>query len=86
MLRRSTGTYLCCAPSIWGTASDSVTADQLGHHPDVCRDHYKGRITGLPHDLHTLEELMGITEPAEAVLTFSAGGLKRDPKPKSKVA
>ena len=44
-LRRTCGTYLTCAPGIWGAASVFMTAKQLGHSVQVAQKSYYGRLT-----------------------------------------
>lgn len=58
-LRRTCGTYLACAPGIWGAASVFMTARQLGHSVAIAERHYLGRIKISP-EARTLEQAMGL--------------------------
>ena len=75
-LRRTCGTYLTCAPAIYGAASAAMSARQLGHSVEVAERHYVGVIRGIPRDVHDLENAMQITEEIERVIASIA-----EPKP-----
>ncbi|MCB9893536.1 MAG: tyrosine-type recombinase/integrase [Planctomycetes bacterium] len=59
-LRRTCGTYLTCAPAIYGAASAFLSAKRLGHGVAVAEKHYLGAITNIPADARTLEAAMHI--------------------------
>ncbi|CAG0978998.1 hypothetical protein PLCT2_01791 [Planctomycetaceae bacterium] len=58
-LRRTCGTYLTCAPSIFGSASAFMSATRLGHSVSVAERLYLGRVKVDP-SARTLEAAMGI--------------------------
>lgn len=58
-LRQTCGSYLTCAPGIYGGASAFRSARQLGHSVEVAERHYVGRVRP-PRDATTLEAAMGI--------------------------
>lgn len=58
-LRRTCGTYLTCAPSIFGAASVYLTAKQLGHTVEVAQKYYLGVVT-VPVEATTTEAAMGL--------------------------
>lgn len=60
-LRRSCGTYLTCAPAIWGAASPWMSAQYLGHTVKVAETNYVGVIE-IPHEHDTLETAMLLFE------------------------
>ncbi|MEM8608334.1 MAG: site-specific integrase [Myxococcota bacterium] len=60
--RRTTSTFLCNAPSIFGAASAYRSARQLGHSTAVSEKHYAGLLRGLDPAARTLEDAMGITK------------------------
>ena len=61
-LRRTCGTYLTCASSIYGAASAFLSAKRLGHSVQVSERHYAGAITNLPATAKTIESAMGIAD------------------------
>lgn len=58
-LRRTCGTFLTCAPSIFGAASAYRSARQLGHSVTIAEKHYTGVVKVSP-DAKTLEAAMGL--------------------------
>lgn len=68
-LRRTCGTFLTCAPSIYGGASAFLSAKRLGHSVAVAEKHYAGALNNLPVDASTLEAAMGL----EKLLTVAQG-------------
>lgn len=58
-LRRTCGTFLTCAPGIFGAASAYRSARQLGHSVAIAERHYVG-VVKVPKEATTLEEAMGI--------------------------
>lgn len=66
-LRRSCGTYLTCAPNLYGAASAFMSAKRLGHGVEVAEAHYAGVLRDLPAH-KTLEEVAGIADLADAVV------------------
>ncbi len=69
-LRRTCGTYLTCAPGIYGGASAYLSAKRLGHSVVVAETHYTGALTGIDPKATTLESAMGIDD---LVATIVAG-------------
>jgi integrase len=59
-LRRTCGTFLTCAPSIYGGASAFLSAKRLGHSVQVAEAHYAGALNGIDREAHTLEQAMGL--------------------------
>lgn len=72
-LRRTAGTHLVCAPSIYGGSALSAAAKQLGHSAVIAEKRYVGRVRGIPHGLTTLDEVLGISD-ALAEVTRRIGG------------
>ncbi len=66
-LRRTAGTYLTCAPSIYGGASAFMSAKRLGHGVDVAERHYVGHLT-LPATAKTLEAALGVEDLCSAIV------------------
>ncbi|MCC6572872.1 MAG: tyrosine-type recombinase/integrase [Planctomycetes bacterium] len=60
-LRRTCGTFLCCAPSIFGAASAFLAAKRLGHSVKVSERHYLGQVKVAP-DARTLEDAFGCAD------------------------
>ena len=60
-LRVTCGTYLTCAPGIYGGASAYMSAARLGHSVEVAEKHYVG-VVKVPPTARTLEEAMGIAD------------------------
>lgn len=61
-LRRTAGTFLTNAPGIYGAASAYRSAKQLGHSVAVAEKHYVGLVRGIPADVRTLEDAMGVSD------------------------
>lgn len=59
-LRRTCGTFLTCAPGIFGAAAAYMSARQLGHSTAVAEKHYTG-VVKIPHDARTTEAAMQIS-------------------------
>jgi integrase len=74
-LRRTCGTFLTCAPSIYGGASAFLSAKRLGHSVAVSEKHYAGNLNNISVDASTLEEAMGIADllPTLAAVNAQAG-------------
>ncbi len=66
--RRSTGTYLTCAPSIYSAASVFLAASRQGHSVRIAERHYLGKVRDLPASATTLESAMGIEDLAKAIV------------------
>lgn len=64
-LRRTCGTYLACAPGIYGGASVFLSAKRLGHLVAVSERNYAGHLSSLPAKARTLEEVMDLPLPLE---------------------
>ncbi len=60
-LRRTAGTYLTCAPSIYGAASAFLSAKRLGHSVTVAERHYVGAVD-VSSEARTLEAAMRIDD------------------------
>lgn len=61
-LRRTCGTFLTCAPAIYGAASAFMSAKRLGHSVIVSEKHYAGSVTNIPATATTLEAALGIAD------------------------
>jgi integrase len=61
-LRRTCGTFLACAPSVFGAAANYMAAKQLGHSVKVAEDHYQGLVKNIPREALTIEAAMGIED------------------------
>ncbi len=68
MLRRTCGTFLTCAPGIYGGASAFMSARRLGHSVAVAEKHYLGMVTGILPEARNLEAAMGIEALSKSVL------------------
>ena len=71
-LRRTAGTYLACAPGVFGGASVWLAAKRLGHSVAIAEKHYAGALSGLPADARTLEAAAGVEDLAEAIVAAEA--------------
>lgn len=67
-LRRTCGTFLTCAPAIYGAASAFMSAKRLGHSVMVSERHYAGNVSNIPATATTLEAAMGISESLDKLL------------------
>ncbi|MBD3162138.1 MAG: tyrosine-type recombinase/integrase [Candidatus Latescibacteria bacterium] len=61
-LRRTCGTYLTCAPGIYGASSVFLSAKRLGHSVSVAEKHYLGAVTDIDPEARTIEAAMGIED------------------------
>ena len=61
-LRRTCGTFLTCAPAIYGAASAFLSAKRLGHSVNVAEKAYYGAVTNISPDAKTLEAAMGVKD------------------------
>lgn len=61
-LRRTCGTFLVCAPGIYGSASVYLAAKRLGHSVEVAEKHYLNVVRGIDPTHRTLEDALGIEE------------------------
>lgn len=59
-LRRTCGTFLTCAPAIYGGASAYLSAKRLGHSVAVAEAFYVGALTNIDKSASTLEAAMGL--------------------------
>jgi len=57
-LRCTCGTFLTCAPSVFGAASAHMSARRLGHSVVIAEKHYTGVVKNIPHDARTIEAAM----------------------------
>lgn len=62
LLRKTCGTFLTCAPAIYGGASAFLSAKRLGHSVDVAEKHYAGNINNIEASAATLEAAMGVDD------------------------
>jgi len=67
-LRRTAGSFLTCAPGIYGGASAFLSAKRLGHGVDMAERCYVGVLRDLPADARTLEAAAGIEDLAAAIV------------------
>lgn len=74
-LRRTCGTFLTCAPKIYGGASAYMSAKRLGHSVAVAERHYLGALHSVPKNAKTLEAAMEI----EKWMTQQHGDKKDQP-------
>lgn len=65
-LRRTCGTFLTCAPGIFGAASAYRSARQLGHSVTIAERHYVG-VVKVPKEARTLEGAMEIGESLSSI-------------------
>jgi integrase len=59
-LRVTCGTYLTCAPGIYGGASAYMSAKRLGHSVTIAESNYVGEVV-IPLEAKTLEAAMGLS-------------------------
>ncbi|MCO5168360.1 MAG: hypothetical protein M9894_18635 [Planctomycetes bacterium] len=67
-LRRTCGTYLTCAPSIYGAAAVFLVARRLGHSVQVSEKHYLNTVRGIDPKHRTLEDALGVRGLLDALL------------------
>jgi integrase len=67
-LRRTCGTFLVCAPGVYGAASGYLTAKRLGHSMEVSERHYLGLVRDIPSDAKTLEAALDIEDVLDDLL------------------
>lgn len=60
-MRVTCGTYLTCAPGIYGGASAYMSAARLGHSVAIAEKHYVG-VVQVPATARTLEEALGLDD------------------------
>jgi len=88
-LRRTCGTYLTCAPAIYGGASAYLSAKRLGHSVAVAETYYVGAVTNIDKAASTLEAVMGLKAEqfdraaANWLAPNDQGRLMRNPAPDS---
>jgi integrase len=78
VLRHTTGTFLTCAPGIYGSASAYRSAKQLGHSVAVAEKHYLNVVRGIPATARTLEAAMGIEAEIERVIEAAKARAGKD--------
>ena len=76
-LRRTCGTFLTNAPSIYGAASAYRSAKQLGHSVEVAERHYVGVARGIQRDARTLEAAMQIEPELSKIVAAVGAGRAR---------
>lgn len=67
-LRRTCGTFLACAPGIYGGASAYMAARRLGHSVDVAERHYLGVIPNLSAKARTLEAALKVDSTVKSIV------------------
>lgn len=67
-LRRNCGSWLTCAPSIFGAASAYRSAKQLGHSVTIAERYYVGVIRGIPRSVTTLDQALGVVDLLDEVV------------------
>jgi integrase len=72
-LRRTCGTYLTCAPGVFGAASAFLSAKRLGHSVIVAEKHYLGAVAGIDPAARTLEQVFGAEELADRIVRLAGG-------------
>jgi integrase len=77
-LRRTCGTYLVCAPGIFGgniagSASPFQAAQQLGHSVTIAQERYWNAIHGIPLEHKTLEAVLGCEAELREVVARARG-------------
>ncbi|MBV6515353.1 MAG: hypothetical protein HPKKFMNG_00991 [Planctomycetes bacterium] len=77
-LRRTCGTFLTCAPNIYGAASAFLTAKRLGHSVSVSERHYLGQVKVSPK-ARTLEGAMVIRKTCAKIVARVSGGKPATP-------
>lgn len=71
-LRRTCGTFLVCAPNIYGAASGYLTAKRLGHSMEVSERHYLGLVRDVSSEATTLEAALGIEDVMDQLINAGA--------------
>ncbi|MFN9332283.1 MAG: tyrosine-type recombinase/integrase [Planctomycetota bacterium] len=66
-LRRTCGTVLTNAPSIYGAASAWASARRLGHNVTIAEKHYLGHLGDIPPEARCIEDALGVRDVAEAI-------------------
>ncbi len=67
-LRRTCGTFLVCAPGIYGGASAYMAARRLGHSVDVAERHYLGVVSDVAAKARTLEAALGVEAQVRSIV------------------
>lgn len=67
-LRQTCGSWLTCAPGIFGGASAFRSARQLGHSVAVAERHYLGVLREIPPAATTLDGALGIAAELRAII------------------
>jgi integrase len=71
-LRRTCGTFLTCAPNIYGAASAFLAAKRLGHSVSVSERHYLGQVRVSPK-ARTLERAMLVRKTCAKIVARANG-------------
>ncbi len=71
-LRHTCGTFLTCAPAIYGAASAFLSAKRLGHSVVVSEKHYAGAVTVAP-EIKTLEAALKIDDLCAKIVAGLSG-------------
>jgi len=79
-LRCTCGTYLTCAPAIWGDAAPYMSARQLGHSVTIAQKHYVGVVQRISHEARTTEAAMQLSLGQSADGTWPAIDLATCPR------
>jgi integrase len=71
-LRVTCDCYLNNSPGIYGGAAAFMAAQRLGHSVAISEKFYASAIRGIKPELHTLEEVLGITKQCDQIITAIA--------------
>jgi integrase len=76
-LRVTCDCFLNCAPGIYGGTAAFMAAQRLGHSVAISEKFYASAIRGIKPELHTLEEVLGITKQCDQIIraVSSPGGV-----------
>lgn len=84
-LRSTCEVYLVNSPTIYGSASIYLAAQQLGHSTEVAQRHYLQAIRGISPEAKTLEQAMRIKDVAAKVIRTAGQPRPADRKPARKM-
>jgi integrase len=71
--RKTCGTFLANAASVYGQASCYLVARRLGHSVTISERHYLGLVRDVPKTAKTLEAALGIVDEARAIVAALRG-------------
>ncbi|TFH31453.1 MAG: hypothetical protein E4H00_03485 [Myxococcales bacterium] len=67
-LRVTCDSYLNNSPGIYGGAASFMAAKRLGHSVAISEKFYASAIRGIKPELHTLEEVLGVTKQCDQII------------------